>query len=292
MLSILIPIYNYDVTQLVKDLLAQCTALDTPTEIVCYDDKSKSTYQHANAWLKDVAGVTYRVLPKNLGRSAIRNQLAKAAVFPYLLYLDCDSGIISDDFLKNYLDHLSADYLVCGGRNYTPQAPKDKLLHLHWLYGSQRETRALQHRQDNPIRYFHTNNFLIPKSAFDRLSFDESIRSYGYEDLVLAENANGIGLSVKHIDNPIRHMELHAAEIFLSKTEAAVKNLIQLNKQGYNFNSKLEKSAYWIKRCGLSSMYMHYFKRNRKGIITNLKSANPSLRNLDLYKLNTYLENQ
>ncbi len=292
MLSILIPIYNYDVTQLVNDLLEQCKGLDTPTEIICYDDNSQPLYEAANAWMTNDSDVVYKVLPKNVGRSAIRNLLAKAASYPFLLYLDCDSGIISKDFIQQYLTHIAEDHLICGGRNYAPLPPENISHKLHWLYGSKRETRSLQYRQNNPIKYFHTNNFVIPISAFGSLSFDESIRSYGYEDLVLAEMATSNGLTIKHIDNPIQHMELHDDSEFLSKTQAAVKNLIKLNQKGLYFNSKLEKAAYWLGKLGLGGLYRWYYDKNRHHITSNLKSEHPSLRKLDMYKLNVYLEHK
>ncbi len=292
MLSILIPIYNYNASSLILDLIEQAKGLEIPTEIICYDDNSEPNLALANKWLEEADEVSYKVLPVNVGRSAIRNQLAKAATFPYLLYLDCDSGILSETFLSQYLSHLHENKIICGGRNYSSSPPHESKLRLHWLYGTNKESRPIQTRQAHPFRYFHTNNFIIPKCAFEKISFDETIQSYGYEDLLFAEIANGIGLSVMHIDNPVMHMELQHADNFLSKTAIAVSNLIQLNKQGYNLNSKLENTARWIKRLGLSGLYKWYYRQNAKAIESNLKSENPSLTKLDFFKLYKYLENQ
>ncbi len=87
-------------------------------------------------------------------------------------------------------------------------------------------------------------------------------------------------------------MELQNAETFLSKTTVAVRNLIQLNKQGYMLNSKLENTMRWIKRLGIGGVYKWFYRQNAKSIESNLKSENPSLTKLDLFKLYAYLENQ
>ena len=49
MLSILIPIYNYDVRSLVEDLFHQCKDQNIEFEIVCMDDASDPSYRQLNA---------------------------------------------------------------------------------------------------------------------------------------------------------------------------------------------------------------------------------------------------
>ena len=48
MLSILIPIYNFDITQLVKDLHEQAKSLEKSFEIILIDDASDETYTKIN----------------------------------------------------------------------------------------------------------------------------------------------------------------------------------------------------------------------------------------------------
>ena len=48
MISILIPVYNYDVTELVAELHRQCMDLGMPFEILCYDDGSQSDFKAKN----------------------------------------------------------------------------------------------------------------------------------------------------------------------------------------------------------------------------------------------------
>ncbi|HEX8350923.1 MAG TPA: glycosyltransferase, partial [Hymenobacter sp.] len=75
-LSILIPIYNRDVTELVQTLQQQATEWEGPVEIICLDDGSQEEFRALNQPLASLAGVHYEELSHNIGRAAIRNRLA------------------------------------------------------------------------------------------------------------------------------------------------------------------------------------------------------------------------
>ena len=81
MLSILIPTYNYDITQLVKDLYAQAEGLGVQYEIIVMEDGSDQ-FLVANQQIGLLNHCRYIALPDNIGRSAIRNRLADEAQFP------------------------------------------------------------------------------------------------------------------------------------------------------------------------------------------------------------------
>ena len=100
MLSILLPFYNFDIQQLVQDLHRQCTQAAIPFEILCYDDVSAPRFRQLNASVADLAGVNYVELEENVGRSRIRNSLGKAAQFDYLLFMDCDSQVVRNDYIR------------------------------------------------------------------------------------------------------------------------------------------------------------------------------------------------
>jgi len=85
-LSILIPVYNYDVRDLVHKLHDQLIELDTPVEILCYDDASTDeSYKVTNREINKLSVVIYKELPANIGRAAIRNKLANEANYNYYL---------------------------------------------------------------------------------------------------------------------------------------------------------------------------------------------------------------
>ena len=97
MLSILIPVFNYDVRAFVKCLSDQSVALEVSVEIICLDDASAATFQALNAEVASLPNVEYSVSEVNLGRSAIRNAMVEKAQFEHLLFLDCDGRCASDD---------------------------------------------------------------------------------------------------------------------------------------------------------------------------------------------------
>ena len=108
MLSILIPIYNFDVRPLINDLQKQSELTGVEYEIICLDDGSTAHFKAIHKGLTTLSNVHYEELPQNLGRSKIRNQLAKMAQYDYLLFMDNDSGLTHPNYIQTYLDHLLA----------------------------------------------------------------------------------------------------------------------------------------------------------------------------------------
>ena len=118
MLSILIPTYNFDINDLVKGLSDQCKAAAIEYEILCFDDGSKEEFKLCNRELRAYSSVVYKELEENHGRSKIRNLLAASAKYPYLLFMDCDSGIVKENYIADYISNLSPDKVLYGGRVY------------------------------------------------------------------------------------------------------------------------------------------------------------------------------
>ena len=95
MLSILIPVYQVKVEKLVVKLIKQCDRCKIEFEILCFDDGSKERIKVSNRSIDLLMRVNYVELSENLGRSKIRNRLAKSARYDYLLFLDADSQVKS-----------------------------------------------------------------------------------------------------------------------------------------------------------------------------------------------------
>ena len=74
MLSVLIPVYNYNVTKLVGDLHAQLVESMADFEIIVMEDGSTRCTEQ-NATLATLDNCHYVTLGHNMGRSAIRNRL-------------------------------------------------------------------------------------------------------------------------------------------------------------------------------------------------------------------------
>ncbi len=227
MLSICIPVFNVDVRPLVQQLAAQIAHADAPCEIILIDDASRLEIKKVNQTLVDCAH--YIELPHNIGRSAIRNRFLEVAKQPYLLYLDCDAEIISDDFIKKYIDFLreNSPKVVIGASIYQKEIP-DKLHRLRWYYSVNRESKSIEQRLKFPQLGFKTNNFIIQKSLLEKIRFDERLKNYGHEDTLLGFQLKEKNILIQHIDNPVRNKILDSNERFLEKTKEGIDSLVKI----------------------------------------------------------------
>lgn len=290
-ISILIPIYNYDVRQLVRNLQRQSTALHgIGVEILCFDDASDATFQQLNASVADLPDVKYRVLPNNLGRSRIRNLLAREANHDYLLFMDCDSQVPDEYYLKRYAEALEPGCLLYGGRIYQAEPPADKALMLHWKYGSLREARPARERQNQAYHCFMTNNFLIPQELFHPIEFDERLLQYGHEDTLFGMALKAKGIRIVHIENPLIHAGLEPAAVFLRKSRQALENLAFLHHRGAGIDTRLLRWALRLHGRPSEVVLRMFWGGFRHALERQLRSAQPSLRLFDVYKLGCLLE--
>jgi glycosyltransferase involved in cell wall biosynthesis len=229
-LSIVIPVYNSDVRKLVQDLLFQGQRISVPFEIVLVDDASHEKFSLINSQLKELHPVRMIQLPSNIGRSAIRNLLAREAAYSWLLFLDCDSGIPDSSFLTKYLANTGIEQVICGGRFYGKASANKPEWKLHRKYGIKREQQPAGFRNRNPYRSFMTNNFLIHKNIFQEIGgFDEQVREYGHEDTLFGYQLERKGICLTHIDNPVEHLELETNRDFIQKSLQAAENLAMID---------------------------------------------------------------
>lgn len=231
MLSVLIPTYNYNTYFLVKDIHSQLINASIPFEIICIDDGSSSKLNIENEKINLLSFANFKILEKNIGRSCIRNLLAKKANFEWLLFLDADVLPVKRDFITNYISCFSNEQKVfCGGICYKNVIYKSELLRLK--YGKKHEEIDLKIRQQNADKYFLTSNFLIDKKIFQRIKFDENLNKYGYEDLLFAIKLNQNAIEIKHIENRVFHNGIDSNQVFCNKTQYAINNLANLLKMG------------------------------------------------------------
>ena len=285
-LSILIPVFNRDVTALVSSLLSQAPDWGGEVEIQLLDDKSAEEYRVKNRPLGRLPGVRYAELPANVGRAAIRNQLAASATHEWLLLLDNTSELPDPEFMARYRAALGRAPVLAGGVCYAPQPPADPALRLRWLYGRRRETRSLAQRRAAPHDQLLVNNLLLRKALLQRFPLDERLRGYGHEDTKLGWQLAGAGVPVLHLANPVRHAGLETAAAFLQKSEQAVQNLaLLLRTDGLGAATQLVRLAARLRRAGLAGAARAALAALEPALRRNLLSARPSLRALDALKL-------
>jgi len=287
MISILIPIYNYDVFPLVSELHKQCLASKIDFEILCQDDASNQ-FLNENQKINSIENCSFSINNSNLGRGKNINFLAEKAIFEWLLIMDCDTFPTQDDFIQNYISqtYKEGQKVIFGGIKYLKEKPGTKQL-LRWVYGNARETIPVEKRNSNPNATALTSNLLIKKEVFLSNPFDESITKYGYEDLVFLSDLKKKGIIVKHIDNPTYHLGLETSQEFLDKTKTALENLKLINKNNSldGAESKILRTHFFLKRIYLVSFVSFLFKKTRRKIEKNLISQNPSLLLFDCFKL-------
>jgi glycosyltransferase involved in cell wall biosynthesis len=301
MISILIPTYNRDVFPLARSLYNAMLGKTFKFEIICADDASpqQDCLAALQENLEDMPEVRLICLPENIGRARIRNLLAREAQFEYCWFLDADMMPPFDDFnennativLHNYLFAIKRQYekpfVICGGHCYNPLPPADSRHYLHWWYGQHREVRLAVLRARSPYTSFTTANFVISRSIFEETQFEETIRNYGHEDTIF-----GFDLAVReilfvHIDNPMEHLGLETADVFLHKTRQAVENLLflsaEINLKGAPIRllSAFSKVRFWRLRW----LFAFFFYLSQGVALRKLALPKPNLRWLDWYKL-------
>ena len=289
MLSILIPTYNYDCTQLVADLQQQAEQIGINYEIIVADDASplqeyRERVQEINKW----PHCRLIELEKNIGRARIRNRLADEARHEWLLFMDCDAEVTSELFMANYLKHLDAE-VICGGLFHSDALPSPEVS-LRYAYEKRADKkRAARYRQQRPYEQFTPFNFMIRRTTFQSIRFDERITEYGHEDTLFGIELGKKGANIRHIDNPLLHVGLESNERFLEKTRAALRNLTTMENVMQGHSALL--SAYNIlKRLGITPFIAKWFARKEQSLTSRLTSTNTaaSLHLFFLYKLGYY----
>ncbi|MEL7222380.1 MAG: glycosyltransferase [Bacteroidota bacterium] len=285
MLSILIPIYCYDVGELVRDLHQQAQALSAPWEIKLLDDASSVSWQENNRSLVQLEGVYYEELTANIGRAAIRNRLAKQAQYDYLLFMDCDSGVDHPDFLQQYCQQLAPRKVCYGGRTYQSTIPPLPY-RLHWHYGRLREVRTAVERSKKPYEGFMTNNFVVPKKVFQEIKLDEQLKQYGHEDTLFGLELKKAGIELQHIDNPLLHLGLEPADSWLVKQQQAIQNLYKLYLDHPQLNTRALSTWRILNRMGLFHWGFDFWKNKAVSWQDKLvKMDVPKLFLLDMLKV-------
>jgi glycosyltransferase involved in cell wall biosynthesis len=282
MLSVLIPCYNYSCYKLVKALHEQSIDLNIQFEILVSEDGG-NTHIEANKKINALQNCTYIQNKLNLGRAGNINRLLDRAQYHAKLILDCDLKPKDKTFVKHYLEIITKDKpVVCfGGILYEESNANDNL---RYNYGIKREATLAEERLKTPYKSLLTSNLLI---VHCHLHFDENISTYGYEDLVFAENLKTHSIPVKHIDNQLLHLNVEDNSTYFKKTETALRTLIKLENEGFippgltrisTIRSRLKE----LHLAFVLSLFHFLFGSLFKSII--LKNGRP-LWMFDLYKL-------
>jgi glycosyltransferase involved in cell wall biosynthesis len=307
MISILIPVYNRDVTALVADLQRQGIESGVPFDILVADDASdQAPVKAANAVLGQMAHVGYYSLAQNTGVRRLREEMAARATHPNLLLIDADAAVPDGRYFARYAELADGKTVVFGGIVYPDEPRRDNL---RWWYGIHRECEPADKFNHRPGGFLTTFNLLIPRNVFAGAgtpsasavgaasgepsaspSASARLSGYGHEDTLLGMQLERDGVPVLHINNPLLHTGLSDNGTFLRQTESAVSNLLALYRSFEPLSllrsrSRLIRMFEWLRRLGLLRVYAAWFSANENAIRQQLLSSTPSLRKMDAYKL-------
>jgi glycosyltransferase involved in cell wall biosynthesis len=270
----------------VSELHAQCMESGIHYEIIALDDAS-SLFHAENNEINSLENCRYEILPKNIGRSSIRNLLAKKAKYGWLLFLDADVFPKNRNFISEYLNHIcSEEKAINGGLLYQEQKPEKNQV-FRWAYGSKREALTKTQRETNPYLSFLTLNFLIHKKVFDKVTFNESIPNLRHEDTLFSFDLMKANVKVEHIDNPVYHLGLDAFECAMRKENESLTALKYLLNHNLLSPDYVRIARYYttIKNLKLSPLFSAFHKLAKPLFTRNLAGENPSLFIFDLYRL-------
>lgn len=257
MLSVCIPAFNFDLRPLLRSLSLEIKTYDLPVDLIVVDDASESSFQLTSSFTAQHE-VNYEILPKNIGRSKIRNYLATKSNSPYLLFLDGDSYIPSEHFLRSYLDviHSHPEQVICGGRIY-PDIYPSKDQYLSWNYGVKVESKTAELRNQHPHHGFMSNNFVIPKKVLQAIPFDESLVGYGHEDTLLGHELALAGVTIYHLQNPVLNGHIESNDVFLEKTEEGIRNMVHIIKERPALVPAFNLMQFYYRRPQYFHSFMH-----------------------------------
>jgi len=274
MLSILIPTYNYDITPLVKEVYKQCKACHIEFEILAYDDGSKSHLNSKNTNINALDFCSFKELPNNIGRSAIRNLLAKNAQYNSLLFIDAGTFPKHDNFIEKYLS-VKNKCAASGGMTYLEIPPK-KPYKLRWIYTKTREFKTLC-----------SSNFMINKDVFLSNLFDETLKKYGYEDVLFFKKLSNKNIQIHFFNNPVIHGADDDAKTFIKKTEHAIENLIHLieTKKIDADSQKMYRLYSRLKKLKLVFLIHKFHEILKPFLLKNFNSSYASILLFDVYRI-------
>lgn len=291
MLSILIPVYNYDVFKLVSELKHQADQLGIIYEIIAQDDAGES-FTNENNRINSLENCIFSVNKENLGRGRNINSLCSKSKYDYVLIMEADALPQNKSYLKNYIDLLSKKPdVIFGGVEYPDRIPPNEKM-LRWKYGRKREIKTLSQRLQNNYDFVFTWNLLLKREILLQFPFPEFIHEYGYEDLIFIKKLQLNSVPVTHIENVLIHYNDEDSLDFIKKTEKAVKNLHNLisSEKIDSKDVKLTKLYAVLKKLRLTGVLKSMYKRSKKRMLNNLTSKKPNLHLLDFYKLGYYCD--
>lgn len=294
MISILIPVFNYDVAVLVTSLREAMDKVPEFSELIVGDDGSASEYRQRYEVLIN-GKVRLVTAEKNIGRAAIRNRLAAEAGGKFLLFIDADAMITStaENYLRSWLPFLNCGKVICGGVLYPGHAPADPDKILRWKYGRKREQRKPADRNKRPHENFSGFNFMIERDLYLKIRFNEELRQYGHEDTLFGYQMRKAGVDICHVDSALIHDGVETNSEYIGKIRQGIENLSILcdkvtDYRAFSETVRLVRMYNLFSSLGLSGILAAIYIRYRDRMELALDSSKASLSLLWLFRISLF----
>lgn len=224
-LSVLIPFYRDNPSELLAELLKQADVL-SGIEVLMYDDGTIDPVICAAlaAQIKDAsAPVTLIIAKQNKGRAAARNTLQENARGEWVLFLDADMRPGSESFLSHYLSLVQANTadIIFGGFTVPKDAKREQ--RLHRALSEVSDCLPLSERQAAGPQYVATSNLCVRKSVLLAEPFDDGFVGWGWEDSEWAARASARYVLI-HTDNTALHLGLESDDTLLKRFKDSAQN--------------------------------------------------------------------
>jgi GT2 family glycosyltransferase len=213
----------------------------------------------------------------------------------HLLFLDADAMIpgTAEAYLLKWLPATSKAKVIYGGILYPETEPGDPDKLLRWKYGRYREQKKAYERNKHPHSAFSTFNFLIEKSVFSRIRFNEELKQYGHEDTLLGYQLKKAGINILHIDNSLMHEGMETNREYLNKTRLGIENLSQLydkvtDKDAFSESVGMLRIYKRLSIFRLTRILAGLFIKYRERMEIRLDSAKISLYLFSFYKVSMF----
>lgn len=295
MISILIPVFDYDIASLVTGLQQAAMEYDEYDEIIIGADGCSDEYLGMYRELGKLDKVSLLVSEANVGRAAIRNLLAEQSRSEYLIYVDADALIQGSpkEYLARWLDNYDLAPVIFGGTDYRKTPPDNPDKYLRWHFGYYNEKKSLRKRRKKPYSSFSGFNFLVEKAVLNRFKFNEELKKYGHEDTLFAYQLKKAGIPVEHIDNNLIHDGLESNRDYILKTKDSISNLNNLldkvtDKRTFASVVNLLRSYRILRFFGIARLLAYIYRKRRRRIEIMLRSPKCSLRIFKIYKLGLF----
>lgn len=285
------PSYNNTCYTLAEALHKQAESIccsDFKYEIIVADDGSTDLNAvEQNSRINELPNCKYIIRKENAGRAAIRNFLARQAKGEYLLFLDSDRQLCSNDFILRYMK-LDGAEVACGGLRIG--GDDGQLCHnLRYRMEKKYEpNNTARQRQQREYQNFNTSNFITRRDILLKIPFDERFRRYGYEDVMWGKQLHDNNIRILHIDNPIMLDDFETNDAFVRKMETGMHTLHQFREELHDYSSVI-KAEEKLNRLHLTALYKLIFNATKYVIRKNLGGKHPAVPLLNIYKLGIFI---